>query len=100
MREAADEGAVITKSRLSDGGFVARSEILRLGHGNDMTYDSKNHRLVCAHGHSEGKILTIVDPIRLNLLKILTSRPVRELLHIMQSATFMQSAREASPCIF
>ncbi len=69
MREAADEGAVITKSRLSDGGFVARSEILRLGHGNDMTYDSKNHRLVCAHGHSEGKILTIVDPDTLEFIE-------------------------------
>lgn len=69
MRETADEGSVITKSRLSDGGFVARSEVIHLGHGNDMTYDSKNHRLVCAHGHSEGQILTLVDPDTLEFIE-------------------------------
>ena len=69
LRNSDDTGAVITKHRLDDGSFVAVSEVLRLGHGNDMTYDSKNHRLVAAHGSSEGQILTLVNPDTLAHIK-------------------------------
>lgn len=61
IKNAEDSGAVISKHLLADGSFVARSEVLKLGHGNDMTYDSKNNRLVVAHGQKEGMILTLVD---------------------------------------
>ena len=54
---------------MDDGSFVAVSKVLQLGHGNDMTYDAKNNRLVVAHGHSEGQILTLVDPDTLALIK-------------------------------
>jgi hypothetical protein len=69
LRNSNDTGSVITKHRMDDGSLVGVSEVLKLGHGNDMTYDSKNHRLVVAHGHSEGQILTLVDPDTLALIK-------------------------------
>ena len=69
LRNSGDTGSVITKHRMDDGSFVAVSPVLKLGHGNDMTYDAKNHRLVVAHGQSEGQILTLVDPDTLELIK-------------------------------
>lgn len=69
LRNKNDTGSKITKHRLDDGSFVAVSEVLDLGHGNDMTYDTKNKRLVVAHGQSEGQILTIVDPETLAFVK-------------------------------
>ena len=69
LRNGGDTGAVVVKHRLDDGSFVAVSEPLKLGHGNDMTFDTKNHRLVIAHGQSEGKILTLVDPDTLTLIR-------------------------------
>ena len=69
LRNSNDTGSVITKHRMDDGSFVAVSPVLKLGHGNDMTYDAKNHRLVVAHGQSEGQILTLVDPDTLELIK-------------------------------
>ena len=72
LRNSNDSGSVITKHRMDDGSFVAVSSVLKLGHGNDMTYDAKNHRLVVAHGHSEGQILTLVDPDTLALIRDIT----------------------------
>ena len=69
LRNSDDSGSVITKHRMDDGSFVGVSKVLQLGHGNDMTYDAKNHRLVVAHGHSEGQILTLVDPDTLALIE-------------------------------
>ena len=69
LRNSGDTGSVITKHRLDDGSFVAVSKVLKLGHGNDMTYDAKNHRLVAAHGHSEGQILTLVNPDTLEFIR-------------------------------
>ena len=69
LRNSNDTGSVITKHRMDDGSFVAVSEVLQLGHGNDMTYDAKNHRLVVAHGQSEGKILTLVNADTLALIR-------------------------------
>lgn len=69
LRNSNDTGSVITKHRMDDGSFVAVSEVLKLGHGNDMTYDAKNHRLVVAHGQSEGKILTLVNADTLALIR-------------------------------
>lgn len=69
LRNKNDTGSKITKHRLDDGSLVAVSEVLDLGHGNDMTYDVKNKRLVVAHGQSEGQILTLVDPETLTLIK-------------------------------
>lgn len=69
LRNSNDTGSVITKHRMDDGSLVAVSEVLQLGHGNDMTYDAKNHRLVVAHGQSEGKILTLVNADTLALIR-------------------------------
>lgn len=69
LRNSNDTGSVICKYRLDDGTFVANSEVLDLGHANDMTYDAAKKQLVVAHGQSEGKILTIVDPDTLAYIK-------------------------------
>lgn len=69
LRNIDDTGAVIRKVRLSDGGHVATSAVINLGHGNDMTYDSKNNRLVIAHGISQGKILTLVNAEDLSFIE-------------------------------
>ena len=62
MRTSSDDSAVIRKYRLSDGEHVKTGAPFYAGHGNDLTYDSAGGRLVAVHGHSEGKILTLLDP--------------------------------------
>lgn len=69
LRNSNDTGSVICKYRLDDGTFVAKSDVLDLGHANDMTFDTAKNQLVVAHGQSEGKILTIVDPDTLAFIK-------------------------------
>ena len=44
IRKSDDSGVIIRKHKLSDGSYVATSEELFLGHGNDLTYDAKNDR--------------------------------------------------------
>ena len=62
IRNSDDSGAIIRKHKLSDGSYVATSAVLNLGHGNDLTYDSKNNRIVVARGQSLGNGLLFVDP--------------------------------------
>ena len=69
LRNSGDTGSVICKYRLDDGTFVAKSDVLDLGHANDMTFDTAKNQLVVAHGQSEGKIITIVDPDTLKFVK-------------------------------
>ena len=67
IRKSDDSGAIIRKHKLSDGSYVATSEELFLGHGNDLTYDSKNDRIVCARGQSLGDVLIFIDPHTLTI---------------------------------
>ncbi|MBR6708935.1 MAG: hypothetical protein IKL84_04585, partial [Clostridia bacterium] len=53
VRHVDDKGAVVYKHHLDTGELVAHSEVLQLGHGNDATFDTKNNRLVVAHGLSQ-----------------------------------------------
>lgn len=69
MRNSDDTGAVIVKHRLDDGSFVAVSPVLKLGHANDMTYNTEKNLLVVAHGQKEGKILTLVNPETLEFIE-------------------------------
>ena len=69
LRNADDTGSVIIKHRMDDGSFVAKSEVLDLGHANDMTYNTAKNLLVVAHGQKEGKILTIVNPETLEFIE-------------------------------
>ncbi len=69
LRNSNDSGSVITKHLLANGTFIGVSDVLDLGHGNDATFDTKNNRIVIAHGQSEGRILTLVDPDTLKLIK-------------------------------
>lgn len=63
-----DKTAVIAKYDMNTSSVVQYSEPLELNHGNDMTYDSKNKRLVIVHNAPYKKKISFVDP---NTLKII-----------------------------
>ena len=67
IRKSDDSGVIIRKHKLSDGSYVATSEELFLGHVNDLTYDAKNDRIVCAQGQSLGGVLVFIDPHTLTI---------------------------------
>jgi hypothetical protein len=67
IRKSDDSGVILRKHKLSDGSYVATSEELFLGHGNDLTYDAKNDRIVCAQGQSLGGVLVFIDPHTLTI---------------------------------
>ena len=69
LRNSDDTGSVITKHRLDDGSLVAVSPVLDLGHANDMTFNTEKNLLVVAHGQTEGKILTLVNPDTLDFIE-------------------------------
>ena len=69
LRTSENGNAVIAKYKLDDGTFVAKSEPIYVFHGNDMTYDKAQNRLVVSHGSSEGTILTTVDADTLQVIK-------------------------------
>ena len=72
LRDTYDTGAYIKKCRLDTGELVATSAIIPLGHGNDMTYDSKNNRLVVTPGLYQDKKLVIVNAEDLSFIKNVT----------------------------
>ena len=69
LKTAADGEAIIAKHDLRRCYVVKRSEPIYVFHGNDMTYDSARNLLYIAHGSSEGKILTTVDPDTLEVVE-------------------------------
>lgn len=68
LKPAADGEAIIAKHDLKTGALIKRSGPIYVFHGNDMTYDSARNLLYIAHGSSEGKILTTVDPDTLEVV--------------------------------
>ena len=62
MRTSANGNGIICKYSLKTRKFAGQSEPIYVFHGNDMTYDSAKKLLYIAHGSTEGKILTAVDP--------------------------------------
>ncbi|MBO4326491.1 MAG: hypothetical protein J5950_04405 [Clostridia bacterium] len=62
MRQEENGDCIICKYSLKTKKLLKTSAPIHLFHGNDMTYDSKTGLLYVAHGSSEGKILTSVDP--------------------------------------
>lgn len=52
----------IVKIKLSNKSVIKISKALPLGHGNDMTYDTKRNRLVISHSTPTPKYVSIVDP--------------------------------------
>ena len=59
----------IAKIRLSDGKLMKVSKVLNIGHGNGMTYNSKENYLVVVHLNGYGKRLSIIDPVTLKRIK-------------------------------
>ena len=59
------ETDIIVKSKVSDYSQVKVSEVMKLDHANDMTYDSKRNLLVIPN--MLGKIITRIDPETLTI---------------------------------
>jgi hypothetical protein len=69
MRNGDDTATVISKHDLNTGERVAVSGELDLGHANDATFDTKNNRIVVAHGTSQGRIVSFIHPDTLELIE-------------------------------
>lgn len=76
MRVSKDVAAVVVRTDL-DGSNPQMSQPMDFGHANDLTYDSKRHRLILVHGSSttntaggndNGRRLSFLDPDTLELL--------------------------------
>lgn len=72
LRNGTDSATVICKYELETKKLIKVSNNLPLGHGSDMTYNSDTSQLVVAHGNTEGKIITFVDPESLAFIRNLT----------------------------
>lgn len=100
LRNSTDTGTVITKYALESNTLVKVSDVLNLGHANDMTYDAKNDRIVVAHGQSEGQILTLVDPDTLEAIEDIHIPKARAPSPTVWKRIAMPSAKAARRCIF
>ena len=67
-RSPEDGRSIVYKYDMATLSFVAKSKVFNAGHANDATFDSGKNRFIAAHGHSEGKILTPLDPETLDVL--------------------------------
>jgi glutamine cyclotransferase len=75
-RAGADSvGGVIYKYDLETKEKIAVSEEIDFGHGNDLTFDTKNNRLIVCHGLSQSHVLTIVDPETLTVIERIEIKP-------------------------
>lgn len=68
-----NERCRITKVRLSDGKVVKVSGVLKVNHGNDITYNSKEKVLVIVHYTGKPWGVTLVDP---KTLKVIANKTV------------------------
>lgn len=68
-RSSEDGQSVVYKYDMKTLQLVAKSGLFNAGHANDATFDHGRNRFIAAHGHSEGKILTPLDPETLKVLK-------------------------------
>ena len=59
----------IAKVNLKAKKVVKVSAAMYVGHGNDMTYDTKRNRLVVAYSTPYPKMLAVVDPVSLEKLE-------------------------------
>ncbi|MBE5818870.1 MAG: hypothetical protein E7312_07435 [Clostridiales bacterium] len=71
-RHFEDTVTVIQKYKMDTWELVAQSGELYLGHANDMTFDTKNNRLVVCQGTATGEIISIIDPETLELVENIT----------------------------
>ncbi|MBP3348401.1 MAG: hypothetical protein J6L92_06530 [Clostridia bacterium] len=72
IRHVEDTDTYIHKCDLKTGEVVAISEALSLGHANDMTFDTKNNRLIVSQGTATGDIVSIINPDTLELIENVT----------------------------
>lgn len=69
LRNSTDDGAVIKKYDMKTLKLVLVSPKFNGGHCNDMTFDTHKNYIVLAHGSSQGKTLTLLDPETLTVIK-------------------------------
>lgn len=67
-RSRGDGKSAVYKYDMESLSLVCKSKIFNAGHANDATFDHGRNRFIAAHGHSEGKILTALDPETLKVL--------------------------------
>lgn len=67
-RSTEDGQSIVYKYDMSSLSLVGKSRIFNAGHANDATFDFGKNRFIAAHGHSEGKILTPLNPETLQVL--------------------------------
>ncbi len=67
LRDSNDSKAIITKYDM-EGNFIKQSDIIYLGHGNDMTYDFVNDRIIVSHGVKEANTYSIIDKDKLTVI--------------------------------
>lgn len=72
LRDKNDEEAVIVKYTLDPFKSVSVGPVFNGGHCNDLTFDTKNNWIVLAHGQSQGKTLTLLDPSTLKVIRDIT----------------------------
>ena len=67
-RSRSDGHSIVFKYDMQSLSLVGKSKEFNAGHANDATFDHGRNRFIAAHGHSEGKILTALDPEALKVL--------------------------------
>lgn len=72
LRDKDDKEAVIVKYNLDPFKAVAVGPVFNGGHCNDLTFDTLHNWIVLAHGQSQGKTLTILDPGSLKVMYDMT----------------------------
>ena len=67
------DSCALIKVRLKDWSIVKHVKDLPLGHGNDLTYDSKRKQLVAVHASYRGKgnaqVVSLISPKKLKIKK-------------------------------
>lgn len=74
----------IAKLNLNKKKKVAISKTLPLGHGNDITYNSRTRRLVVANSYGSERALTQVSPKTLKVISVVNVEVPGELEHATQ----------------
>lgn len=61
--------AVIVKTDMATGEFVAVSDYLRLNHCNDLTFNSKTNQIIACHNNPNRTRISLIDPETLTLIE-------------------------------
>lgn len=72
LRNSTDNGSIVFKYNASTYQQVAKTVVFDGGHSNDMTYDSKNGRIICISGGTSAALKNTVSYIDPTTMKVTT----------------------------